>query len=352
MLAGIAVAGYTLGGPLAGLFEAPAAGRLELGQVVVVNRATAIRSVGSSFEQTDDTAPQVDVTVRNSGSAPAWIQSARITVLDGARLPTCLYAGGIGDRVPQSKPYRVTLPELPMVGERVLRRPLHEEVLAGEAYRVALAFQPRDNWLMNHLFAFRVELLTEAPRQVLDVGSFVLAVSDPVTRDGRALPENAEALRGPDATTDRLASTWCFRRNLAEMRRVLAHPGGRSAQTEALERMQLAANWQRFADDTPARAAAEPLLRAEVEEGPVLAAFAAAASGDRELVARTKARASARMLAVAREDLDGRYPNPYGAVLAVRQALALTPSSDPARRLLWRATAARQAQEEELDDGR
>ncbi len=347
MLAGIAVAGYTLGGPLAGLLDGSNTGRLELGKVVVVNRSTAVRSVGGSFEQTDATVPQVDVTVRNRGSATAWIEQARITVFDAARLPICLYTGGgSGDQVPQSPPYRVTLPELPLTGRRVLHRPLHEEVLAGEAYRVLLAFQQSHDWLTDQLFAFRVELIAEAPRRILDVGSFVLAVPDPVSRSGHALPEDAELLRDPNATTNRLASTWCYRRNLAALRRVISHPGGRSAQVAALDRVQLAASWRRFADDRPPREAVEPLLHADVDEAPVLAAFAAAASGDRELAARTRARAAALLLARARENLEGRWSDPYSAVLEARQALALDPSSSPAKRMLWRAKAARQAQEE------
>lgn len=343
--------GYTLGtGALADLLDGPDTARLRLGEVVVVNGKSTFRSVDSSYEQSRDTAPQVDVTVRNTGSSTAWIRKARITVLDSARIPDCVYAGGAGGQIPQSVPYRITLPELPLPSERVIRRSLHEEVGPGDAHRVLLIFQPKSWVSPNQLFAIQIQLIAEPPRQVFDVGRFVLSVPDPISRAGYVLPEDPEVLGSGNLGDERLASTWCLRRNLDSVRRITALPGKRSPQTAALEHVRPAGNWRRYANDRPPADAVEPLFNADedlVPEAPALAAFAAAASGNQALADATRARAADRLLATAREELRGPSRHPEGAIRAIRQALALVPSAE-AKSLLWRAEAAQQAVEEEL----
>ena len=108
MVAGLAVAGYTLGGPVANIFGGGGdAAKLELGQTIVINRTSVYRSAGTGLEQSPQTAPQIDMTLRNSGSSPTWIAQARITIVDSAPLPDCIYGPAGGGQIPTSKPYRI-----------------------------------------------------------------------------------------------------------------------------------------------------------------------------------------------------------------------------------------------------
>ena len=218
---------------------------------------------------------------------------------------------------------------------------------AGEAYRVLLVFQPREWSELDRLYALRVELIAEQPDRALDMGRFVLAVPDPVARSGYMLPEDPEVLR--NSTSKRLASTWCFRRNLAAVKRLLSQPGARGAKTAALSHLQLAANWPDYADDRPARQVVEALLRSGVDEAPAIAAFAASEAGDRELEGSVRARGTAILLKEARKTLGERWGYIPNAIAGIRQALDLTPSSVTAKRMLWRAEGRLQAEEEERE---
>jgi hypothetical protein len=347
-LAVVVGTGFTLGKSVANHLRGGDVARLELGQTVVSNRTAGYGSAAGALEQSRDTTPRVDLTLRNSGSAPTWIAQARITIVDSALLRSCIYGPSAGGQLPQSKPYRISLPDLPLAGERVIHWPLHEEVPAGAAYRVLLAFQPREWSEADRLYALRVELIAEHPSRVLEVGRFVLGVPGPVSRAGGILPEDAGTLR--DSTSKRLASTWCFRRNLTAVRRVLSHRGDRTAQIAALSHAQLAGNWPDYADGRPPRQAVEPLLRSGVDEAPAIAAFAAAAAGDQALETSVRRRGVAMLLEEAREVLGERWGYAPTAIAEIHQALDLTPGSASAKRLLRRAEASQQAEEEEGEE--
>ncbi|MDX6624294.1 MAG: hypothetical protein QOE75_2226 [Solirubrobacterales bacterium] len=313
------------------LVESADTGSIEISQVVLANGRFDMRLADDGgFEQTDASTPQIDVTVRNRGSETALLTQARVAIEDSARLPVCEYNSG--DVIPSSKDYAVALPILPTPKERLVVRPLHQEVGAGAVDRFRVLFKVDHPGQEEHIYALRVDLVTDQARDPVEVGRFVVGVPQPVTGNGRILPEGQFA---PSAYEDQvLASTWCMRRNLAAAERLLGRPGKRSQFLSALLPFQYADWWEEFADQRPAGAAVEPLLHAPIAEGPVLAVFAAEQTGDEALVERTREKAAQLMLLTAEEALLSPYDTAAaGATIAARQSLALSPSPQ-ARRVL------------------
>lgn len=157
----------------------------------------------------------------------------------------------------------------------------------------------------------------------------MIGVPGPVPHTGSHLPELRRLLVDTyeSASADTaLATSWCFRRNLAEMRRVFARPGRRAPAIAALSEVSLARGWRRLGDTRPARAAIEPLLGTEFLEGPALAVFAAEGTGDAQLVARTRRRAAARLSRWAQRGVDQGYVD-HVVLAYARQAHRLVPSS-------------------------
>lgn len=309
-------------------------GDVDVNQVVLANSQFDTRLVGGSFVQTDGSTPQIDITVRNSGKEPALLTQARITIEDSTRLAVCEYNSG--DVVASGKDYAVELPVLPTSKERVVHRPLHQEVEAGAVDRFRVLFRVSDPGQESFLYAVRVELITDRGGPV-EVGRFVLGLPGPIVENGRILPEGR--FEPSVDQSERLASTWCFRRNLAGLKRLLAQPGKRSPAVAAILPFQWASWWEGVADHRPPHAAVEPLLSSPVTEAPVLATFAAEQTGDRQLVEQTRQRAAELMLDRAEDALASEYPYMRGeATLPVRQAIALFPSPR-AWRLLRQAEA-------------
>jgi hypothetical protein len=318
--------------------------RLEVSEVTVSNRAADYRLVGSTLRQTAETEPTVEATVRNLGKDTAWIEEARITVRDSARLSGCVYGGGGGD-VARTKRYRITLPEYEGVGNEVVKRDLHVEVEAGRGVRPVLSFQSRD-FLVAHLYAIHVELVAGPSGRLLNLGDFVIGVPEPVSRSGQALPENETLLTSESAKPYRVVSTWCYRHNLAAVRRLLAYDGERVARVRALEHLQPAPVWARYVDDRPARLAVWPLLRSTVVDAPMFAVFAAERSGEPVLEKKVRERAAALLERRARDQMD-EYAR--GAVADAERLLSLQPSNE-GRRLLWEAKARLEAEEEKAEE--
>jgi hypothetical protein len=318
--------------------------KLEVKEVTVANQPADYRSIGGSLFQTAASEPTIEATVRNLGDDTVWIEEARITIEDAANLPSCVYGGGGGD-APRTKRYEIRLPEYLGAGGRVVRRDLHVEVEGGRGVRPVLSFQVRD-FTPAHLYALHVELVPGPSGDLLDLGRFVIAAPGPLSRFGSILPENETLLTSTTAEPLRLVSTWCFRRNLAAVRRLIAHPGLRAPRVEALEYMETAPVWKRYVDDRPPRAAVGPLLRSTISEAPMFAVFAAEQSGDEELAAAVRRRAAVLLTERAR---DGIEDWARGAVTDAERALALE-FSKAGQRVLRRAKARLEAEEEaELD---
>jgi hypothetical protein len=306
-------------------------GSVEVSQVVLANDRTDMRLADGEFVVTDAGTPQLDITVRNRGKEAALLTKARITIEDSALLSPCEWNSG--DLVPASKDYAIELPVLPTPADRVVVKPLHQEVPAGGVDRFRLLFRVGERSLDNFMYAIHVVLVTDASREPVDVGRFILGIPLPVTGNGRILPEGPYA---PSAYPDqRLASTWCLRHNLAAVERLLSRPGKRSPRFAPLADFQFADWWEDFSDDRPPQAAVEPLLNTDVGPGPVLAGFAAEQTGDQQLIERTRRRAARLMIRESELALFSDYTNAGDvSALLARYSLALSPS--PAARELLR----------------
>lgn len=314
--------------------------RLDVDEITVANQPADYRSVDGRLTQTAATEPTIEATVRNLGDDTVWIEEARITIEDAANLPSCLYGGGGGD-APRTKRYRIELPEHVRAGGRVVRRDLHVEVEAGRGVRPVLSFQVRD-FTPAHLYAIRVELVPGPAGKLLDLGRFVIAAPAPLSRFGAILPESETTLKSEAAKPLRLVSTWCFRRNLAAVRRLIARPGLRAPRVAALEYLETAPVWKRYVDDRPPRAAVGSLLRSVISDAPLFAVFAAEQSGDEGLEAEVRRRAVALLTERAQ---DGMEDFARGAVIDAERGLSLE-FSKAGQRVLRRAKARLEAEEE------
>ena len=147
-------------------------------------------------------------------------------------------------------------------------------------------------------------------------------------------------------------STWCARRNMAELKRVLRQPGRRSARMSSLAEMRPAGWWRDFADPRPATAAARALsMRQDFFEAPVLAVFAAERSGNTELEAQIRRRAAAALRRQIERTLRLGYPySAWNAVIAARQANSFFPTAK-GRELQARAESRLRVSREEVVAG-
>jgi len=319
---------------------------LEVSQAHLQNTFPSTAVVGDELVYAESTAPGIEITIDNHGEEPVLLDEAKVTIEDSARFTPCLYGGG-GD-LPSSRSYTVFLPVLPLPEERVRRRRLHEEVPAKRADRFVLRFATPPDSVSDHLYAVRVELLPNGDGEPLPVGRFVLGVPAPPSEGGHLFPQSDDSLRtAAYQRSTRLASVWCYRRNLAELKRLLARPGERSREVASLAHLQLASGWPHFAGDRSARASIEPLFEVDVAEAPILAVFAAEQTGDQSVLEQTQARAVQALLKWSRRDLD--YEDPSGAAMDARAALSME-SSVAAEAALRRAETALRVREEERDE--
>jgi hypothetical protein len=317
-------------------------GRLELvGKPAVSNGVRDAAMIEHHLIRSSESAPKIDVAVRNVGTDPVQIAEARVTIIDSARLSQCKIGGG---EIPRSRPYEIDLVANPTPGERVVEEDIREEVPPGHAYRLVLAFDSETSGLDEQLFALKVELIAEPPDQELDLGRFVLGVPEPISRGGSILPEDEWALTPLEGYA--LEEAWCYRYNYAEVQRLTARPGLRAAEIAALSDAPMTPGWSPAVGVKEARAAVEPLLHAEFYPAS-LAVFAAEQTGDERLVDQTRERAAAKILGTVERSLDAGEASSSDA-MAVRQAMGWVPS-ESAEDLLRRVEAELQANlEEEL----
>jgi hypothetical protein len=325
----IAAAGLFAKGQVFGGDDAPAhAPKLTLEEVVVRNGPSGFDTVGLHGEQTFASTPTVDLTVLNRGDARALVTGAEIHVLASTELPVCYSQGG-GD-VPASAPETIVLPFKPGAGEDVVFHDLHQQAGPDQADRFVFRFRPDPaGFGEDQLYALRVVLRVSGGASI-DAGSFVLALPSMLDRWGDVLPEDQTFLEQAArqvAPAKRTAITWCYRRNVAEVRRLTAMAGRRSPEVASLSRVVPAANWPAFASPVGPRDAALEIIDDDVSLIPE-AVFAAQRTHDPAFVAEIRARGVQALLDDARKDLDDGQPE-----LAVRRAqgaqqLGHTPEAD------------------------
>jgi hypothetical protein len=269
--------------------------------------------VGGQLKWVRSTLPQIDFTVRNEGENRVPLGRVRIEVTDSSRISACEPPQGGEGGIPVAQSFFVNLPFLPLPGERVVYRQLHQEVLPGRAARIRLYLRSVGDGSMDHsfaddLFAVDVSLLGDQAEHELEVGRFVLGLPKAVPRGGSFLPEATDALQASAHLHALLPSTWCFRRNLAVVRRFLSLPGERTPAMQALSLVRPPPDWRRFVDHRgAARAAGQLLLGGEFGDfflEPVLAVYAAQQTGKQELVASTRRRAIADLRGSVEASLD------------------------------------------------
>jgi hypothetical protein len=350
--AGLGSVGSLLG--LSSTDELPAP-RLEVHQASPINRPDVYEADVAAPLQTRPSTPQVAVTVRNRGKEAALLERVRVTIEDSARLPICPYVGAAGPVPGYQHFYPIKLPWLPAPDERVVQHEMHQEVPAGKAGDFTFYFRVPSDFAAAHLYALRLEVIVDGAERPFDLGHFVVGVPGPVPRTGFYLPESEdllvdtyEAERTPGSALA-LATSWCYRRNLAEMRRVLARPGRRAPAIAALAEVRLVRGWPWLGDSRPARAAIEPLLATEPLQGPVLAVFAAERTGDAQLVEWTRRRAVTQLSSWARRDISHGFVEDWTLAYA-RAAYEFAPSPK-ARELIRAVEARRQGAEESLVNG-
>jgi len=304
-----------------------ASGRVEVGQVVVRNGPAESTTGPDGLPlQRRETMPTIDLTVLNRGGRRVLLTAARVEVLAHAVLPECAGQGGGGGAVPVSGAYTVELPAAPPGEAARVSRPLHQQVAPDGADRITLRFLALlggADLSESALYQLRVQIVT-SERRPLDVGRFLVAAPGAIERSGATLPESDALLTGPIvAGRLPLTWTWCYRRNLTELRRMLALPGRRSPDVAALAGVVPAAHWRSAMDPTPAREAAVRML-GDRDLNPLGAAFAAASTHDAEFADSVRVEAAARLLASARGALAAGGFSP--AISAARASLELQPT--------------------------
>ena len=155
------------------------------------------------------------------------LTAARVEVLAHAALPECAGQGGGGGAVPVSGAYTVELPPATRGEVARVTRPLHQQVAPDGADRITLHFAALlggADLSESALYQLRVQIVT-SERRPLDVGRFLIAAPGAIERSGATLPESDALLTGP-TVNDRLPLTWtwCYRRNLTELRRMMGCP--------------------------------------------------------------------------------------------------------------------------------
>lgn len=300
--------------------------RLTLEEVVIRNGAYVANGIGPHGQQTLASLPTIDMTLLNHGEGRALVTAADISVLAVTELPVCFAAGG-GD-VPTSPPETIVLPFAPSAGERVIHHDLHQQAGPREADRIVFRFrQSPATFNEAQLYVLGIVLLLDGGRSI-DAGSFVLALPAMLDRWGDTLPEDATRLKEIEQQVppgQRTAIAWCYRRNMAEVRRLTAMAGSRSAEVGSLSQLTAAANWKSFVLPSPPRDAAMELIDGDVSLVPE-AVFAAQQTHDPAFVRLIRARGAQALVADARADLDNDQLDL--AARRARLAIQIAPNPD------------------------
>lgn len=306
----------------------------------VVDRETERGLISLRSEPTPSTAPQVDLYIRNEGDGSASLGQVEVTIQHAVQLDSCIPPQGGGPALPPIvRPYYINLPISPLPGERHITRSLDQTVEAEGAVPVHLIFRTLEDEQLDQVYLLKLRLVPDdgAP---IDLGRFLLSLPGAINRTGAWLPEDARSLENLRTFHDRLASTWCYRRNVAIVHELLPLDARSSAPMKALSAARPAPSWASFADPLPARAAAVRLLKSihRSDQAPTLAVYAAERAGDRTFEASIRRRAAGIDLEQAEELLEDEGDAVKTGLFRLREALAIEPSAE-AEELLPRAEA-------------
>lgn len=253
--------------------------------------------------QTLASTPTVEAVLENSTSKPVRILGERVTIEDYAFLELCFSQGG-GAEVPPAGNTVLRLPALPLPGESRLEGHQHGEIGPNDGGgRLTITFAaPKMGF---GVYRLRVQLETQDPKQSVDLGSFVLSEPAALPRFGLYLPEDGRvisqikhelqadaAIPKSEIAKEEHVAAWCFRRNLANLERVVHGQGKRSPELAALYKPVLAPHWERsLSFGSPREAALET-----IGDRPLAAVFAAMATGDPKFERAVRSKVAAREL--------------------------------------------------------
>lgn len=299
--------------------------KLTLGERSVKNEYRDSAGLGTDDVQTADSTPTVNVRLKNEGDARSVLSRVRVRVLGSADFSVC-YAPGGGDD-PVAKPDVIPLPFKPRPSERLVSRPLYSSVPAAEPLVLALRFKLSDEYgASESLQAFDVSIETD-DGQKLKAGRYRLAFPGAFYRGGLVFPEeasklkeaygNAERIGSKDIRYDRGFLTWCYRRNLEELKRVQAYGGMAAPQVEELRELE-APNWKALQGRPPVRQSAMKFIQEDAGDLWNLAVYVAAETGDSVFEDRIRSMAAEKWLVIARDAPRGTLPS----TIAARESLA------------------------------
>jgi translation elongation factor EF-1beta len=220
--------------------------------------------------------PKIRLVVTNTGDAPVHVPRVHVAILDYADVWQCVAQGGGDDE--ESKPYVVLLPVHPLPDEREIDvKDVPKTVAPGTPQKLELRFGSMLGGPAFRLYALRVTIVSEDPDGEAVAGVFAIINPGPV----------------------RLYATWCFRHNIAAVKRVLSSGEVDRKYVGPLRHLTLAAGWPRRADDTPPRRAAIQLLAGAAKKylaEPELAVIASDATGDPQFGQEIRRRAASALL--------------------------------------------------------
>jgi hypothetical protein len=266
--------------------------------------------------------PTIRVALVNDGQQGGEISRAKVVLDDAAEIHNCVNPGG-GDE-PLAGATTFDLPTYLLRPQKPLEGELHASAdPKGQTTVVGLQF--RTERYAQMIYALRASLVVQG-RTPIALGRFVIGVPGPLQDQGIALPDTDAAFLYTYLHLG-LMEAWCMRRNRALLTRLLAHPGLRSPEIRALDqRHSITTRWSALMHQYPPRASAIKLLHRD-GEGPTLAAYAAAVTGDKAFATRIKAEAAQIRLSRAQHDLSDPDESPTTALIEAEGSLQILYSS-------------------------
>lgn len=187
----------------------------------------------------DGATPQIEVTLHNTGTGLAVLESATIAVRRVAALKQCFSSGVI----PLGGTYTVPLPANPRAGE-VIQAPLHEQVAANTADRFQLSLGTPDKNTAStiNLLQLDVAIAHDRSSRPIRLGSVLIAAPVVPRPDGYFMTRRQLSPGNIESESQVLPDTGhslyeelapCWRANRLRLKEMVALEGVRSSALQA-----------------------------------------------------------------------------------------------------------------------
>lgn len=188
-----------------------------------------------TYNAHDGAAPQIEITLHNTGTGLAVLESVNISVRRVAVLPQCFSAGVI----PLGGAYTVQIPAKPHAGE-IIQAPLHEQVAGNSADRFRLALgTPNDRTSSTiNLLQLNIAIAYDHSAAPIRLGPVLIAAPRVPNPDGYFMTRqqlsrgDIESEKYIFPTTGRSlyeALAPCWRTNGLRLKEMVALKGARSS---------------------------------------------------------------------------------------------------------------------------